>query len=88
MTVALKDYTTMMKERFSSNKAESSVTSKQFAQSATGGDPCSLGKAIDLLNQYEDLGNKAYLKISKALHVKENRVVLMGMLKHRRRAWI
>ena len=39
-----------------------------------------------MLNQYEDLGNKAYLKISKALHVKENRVVFMGMLEHKRRA--
>ena len=41
-----------------------------------------------MLNQYEDLGNKAYLKILKALHVKENRVVFMGMLEHRRRAWM
>ena len=41
-----------------------------------------------MLNQYEDLGNKAYLNISKAFHVKENKVVFMGILKHRRRAWM
>ena len=41
-----------------------------------------------MLNQYKDLGIKAYLKISKALHVKENRVVFMGMLEHKRRAWV
>ncbi|KAK9987205.1 hypothetical protein SO802_032156 [Lithocarpus litseifolius] len=88
MTMALKEYTAMTKERFSSKKDKSTGTSKQFGQSATGGDPCSLGKAIDMLNQYKDLGNKAYLKISKAFHVKENRLVFIGMLKHRRRAWM
>ena len=41
-----------------------------------------------MLNQYEDLGNKTYLKISKVLHVKENRVVFMVMLEHKRRAWM
>ncbi|KAK9991338.1 hypothetical protein SO802_026323 [Lithocarpus litseifolius] len=87
-TMALKEYTAMIGERFSSNRGKSSGTSEKFSQSATEGDPCSLGKAIDMLNQYEDLGNKAYLKISKALHVKENRVVFMGMLEHRRRAWM
>nr|POF26915.1 protein alp1-like [Quercus suber] len=45
---------------------------------SVGGDPCSLGKAIDMLNQYVDLNNKEYLKISRALHVKENRVVTMA----------
>ena len=76
----------MMRERFSGNRGKSSGTSEQFSQLATRGDPCSLGKAIDMLNQYEDLGSKAYLKISKALHVKENGVLFMGMLEHRRRA--
>ncbi|XP_023929687.2 uncharacterized protein LOC112040995 [Quercus suber] len=88
MTVALKDYTAMTRERFSGNRGKSSGTSEQFAQSAVGGDPCSLGKAIDMLNQYVDLSNKEFLKISKALHVKENRVVFMGMLENRRRAWM
>ena len=88
MTVALKEYTTMTRERFSGNRGKSSGTSEQFAQSATGVDPCSLEKAIDMLIQYEDLRNKTYLKISKVLHVKENRVVFMGMLEHTRRAWV
>ncbi|XP_075633552.1 uncharacterized protein LOC142606022 [Castanea sativa] len=87
MTVAMKEYIAMMRERFSGNRGKLSGTSKQFAQSATRGDPCSLGKAIDMLNQCENLGNKANLKISKALHVMENRV-FMGMLEHRRRAWM
>ncbi|XP_023905627.1 uncharacterized protein LOC112017408 [Quercus suber] len=46
------------------------------------------GKAIDMLNQYVDLNNKEYLKISRALHVKENRVVFMGMLENMRQAWM
>ena len=41
-----------------------------------------------MLNQYEDLRNKAYLEILKTLHVKENRLMFMGMLEHRRRAWM
>ena len=88
MTVALKEYTVMTRERFNGNRGKSSGTSEQFAQSITGGDPCSLEKAIDMLIQYEDLRNKTYLKISKVLHVKENRVVFMGMLEHKRRAWV
>ena len=88
VTMALKEYTAMTRERFSGNGSKSNGTFEQFAQLATRGDPCSLGKAIDMLNQYEDLGNKAYLKISKALHVKENRVVFMGILEYRRRAWM
>ncbi|KAF3965506.1 hypothetical protein CMV_010319 [Castanea mollissima] len=35
MTVALKDYTAMMRERFSGNRVKSSGTFEQFAQSAT-----------------------------------------------------
>nr|POE58620.1 hypothetical protein CFP56_50209 [Quercus suber]POE58622.1 hypothetical protein CFP56_50211 [Quercus suber] len=88
MTMALKEYTTMTMEKFSANKGKSSGTSEQFAQSATRGDPCSLGKAIDMLNQYEDLKNNEYLKISRALHVKKNRVVFMGMQENRRLAWM
>ncbi|KAK9997935.1 hypothetical protein SO802_017538 [Lithocarpus litseifolius] len=78
MTVALKEYTAITRERLSGNKGKSTGTSKQFAQSTTRDDPCSLGKAIDMLNQYKDLGNKTYLNISKALHVKENKVVTMA----------
>nr|POE84056.1 hypothetical protein CFP56_39447 [Quercus suber] len=68
MTMTLKKYTAMTRERYSGKKGKSSGTSKQFAQSTAEGDPCYLGKAIAVLNQYEDLGNKAYVKISKALH--------------------
>ena len=67
MTVTLKEYTAMTREEFSSKRSKSSCTSEQFSQSIVGGNPCSLRKAIEVLNQYEDLGKKAYVKISKAL---------------------
>jgi len=85
MTVALKEYTATTRERFSGKRGKSSGTSNQFAQYVVGGDPCSLGKAIELLNKYEDLRNKTYVKISKVLQQKDNRVVFMGMPKHRRK---
>ncbi|KAK9991408.1 hypothetical protein SO802_026393 [Lithocarpus litseifolius] len=88
MTMALKEYTAMTKERYSGKLGRSSGTSEQFAQSSVRGNPCSLGKAIELLNKYEDLNNKAYVKISKALQQKDNRVVFMGMPKHRRKSWM
>nr|POE64179.1 hypothetical protein CFP56_68513 [Quercus suber] len=88
MIVALKEYTAMIRERYSGKKGKSSGTSEQFAQSAVEGDPCSLGKAIAMLNHYEDLGNKAYVKISKARQQKDYRVVFMGMPEHRRKAWM
>ena len=62
MTVALKKYTATTRERFSGKQGKSNGTSEQFAQSVVGGDPCSLGKAIELLNKYKDLGNKTYVK--------------------------
>ena len=61
-TVALKEYIAMTRERFSGKQGKSNGTSEQFAQSVVGGDPCSLGKAIELLNKYEDLRNKTYVK--------------------------
>ena len=88
MTMAQKEDTAMIRERFSSKKGKSSGTSEQFAQSAAEGDPCSLGKAIEVLNQYKDLMNKAYVKISKALQQKDNRVVFVSMPEHRRKAWM
>ena len=78
----------MTKERFSEKQGKSSCTFKQFAQSIVGGDLCSLGKAIKLLTKYEDLGNKAQVKILKALQQKNNKVVFMGMPEHRRKTWI
>ena len=88
LTVALKDYTSMTKDRFSGKLGKSSGSSEQFAQSSIGGDPCSLGKAIQLLNSYEDLSNKAYVKVSKDLQQKDNRIVFMGMPEHRRKTLI
>ena len=67
MTMALKEYTAMTREGFSSKRSKSSSTFEQFSQSIVGGNPCSLRKAIEMLNQYKDLGNKTYVKILKAL---------------------
>ena len=67
MTVALKEYTAMTREGFSSKRSKLSSTFEQFSQFIVGDNPCSLRKAIEVLNQYEDLGNKAHVKISKAL---------------------
>ena len=50
MTVALKEYTAMTRERFSSKKGKSSGTSEGFTQLATEGDLCSLGQTIEVLN--------------------------------------
>ena len=88
MTVALKEYTAMMKDRFSGKLSKSCDSSDQFAQSAIRGDPCSLGKAMDVLNSYADLTNKAYIKMSKVLQQKDNKVVFMCMPEHRRKSWI
>nr|POE59746.1 hypothetical protein CFP56_74326 [Quercus suber]POF12038.1 hypothetical protein CFP56_54025 [Quercus suber] len=88
MTMALKRYTTMTKDRYSGKLGRSIGTFDQFAQSVVGGDPCSLGKAIEVLNSYADLSNKAYIKTSKVLQQKDNRVVFMRMPKHRRKSWI
>ena len=88
MTVALKEYTAMTRENHSDKKGKSSGTSEGFAQFAAKGDPCSLRIAIAVLNQYDDLGNKAYVKNSKAFQQKDNRVVFMGMPEHKRKTWM
>nr|POE78206.1 hypothetical protein CFP56_62005 [Quercus suber] len=67
MTVALKEYTAMSRDKFSGKLGKGSNSSEQFAQSAIGGDPCSLPKAMEVLNSYADLSNKAYIKMSKAV---------------------
>ena len=56
MIVALKEYTAMTREGFSNKRSKSSGTSEQFSQSIVGGNPCSLRKAIEVLNQYEEIG--------------------------------
>nr|POE52709.1 hypothetical protein CFP56_17662 [Quercus suber] len=73
MTVALKEYTTMTKDRYSGKLSKSSGSFDQFAQSGIGGDPCSLSKAMEVLNSFADLSNKAYIKMSKVLQQKDNR---------------
>ena len=88
MTVALQEYTAMTRERHSQRRGLASGSSEHFGQSAAIGDPCSLGKAIEVLNQHEDLDDDAYFAVSTALHLKENRVVLMRMLEHRRKNWM
>ena len=88
LIVALKDYTSMTKDRFSDKLSRSSDSSNQFAQSAVGDDPCSLGKPIEVLNSYADLSNKAYIKMPKVLQQNDNRVVFMCMPEHRRKSWI
>ncbi|KAL0015455.1 hypothetical protein SO802_002524 [Lithocarpus litseifolius] len=50
MTVALKEYTAMTKDRFSGKLGRCSGSTDQFAQSAIAGDPCSLNKAMAVLN--------------------------------------
>ncbi|KAL0015494.1 hypothetical protein SO802_002563 [Lithocarpus litseifolius] len=88
MTVALKEYTTMTKDRFSGKLSRCSGSTDQFTQSAGGGDLRSLGKAMAVLNLYADLRNKAYIKMSKVLQQKDNRVVFICMPEHRRKSWI
>nr|POE86135.1 hypothetical protein CFP56_07242 [Quercus suber] len=65
MTVALKEYTAMMKDRHNGKLGKSNSSSNQFTQSGVGGDPCSLGKVMKVLNSYADLSNNAYIKMSK-----------------------
>ena len=88
MTTALKEYNAMSERRYSGKLGKASGSSDQFAQSVVGGDPCSLIKAMDILNTYTDLSNKAYIKMSKVLQQKDNRVVFMCMPEHRRKSWI
>ena len=88
MTAALKEYNTMSERRYSGKLGRTTGSSDQFAQSVVGGDPCSLTKAMDVLNMYPNLSNKAYIKMSKVLQQKDNRVVFMCMPEHRRKSWI
>ena len=78
----------MAKERFSNKKGKFSGCSDHVAQSASGGDPCSLGRALDVLNQYEDLNDDTYLNIAKALQKKEKMVLFMGMPEQRRKRFM
>ena len=88
MTMALKEYTTMSEHRYNGKLSRTIDSSDQFAQSVVRGDPCSLSKAMDVLNSYTNLSYKAYIKMSKVLQQKDNRVVFMCMSEHRRKCWI
>ena len=71
MTIALQEYTTLARERFNKKMGKFMGSSDHVAQSATGGDPCSLGRALDVLNQYNDLDDDTYINISKVLQKKK-----------------
>ena len=88
MTIALQEYTALARERVNKKKGKFMGSSDHVAQSATGGDPCSLGRALEVLNQYNDLDDDTYINISEVLQKKEKRVVFMGMPEHRRRRWM
>ena len=85
MTMALQEYTVLARERFSKKKGRSTGSSEHVAQSAGGGDPCSLGRALEVLNQYEDLDDNTYANIAEVLQKKEKSVLFTGMPEHRRR---
>lgn len=78
MNVALQEYTVMTRERYSQRRGQAVGSSEHFGQLAAIGDPYSLGKAIEVLNQHVDLDDDAYFVVSMALHLKENKVVFMG----------
>ena len=63
-------------------------SSDHVAQSASGVIPSSLGRALEVLNQYNDLDDDTYINISEVLQKKERRVVFMGMPEHRRKRWM
>ena len=50
MTMALQEYTALVRERFSNKKGRSTGSFEHVAQSAGGGDPCSLGRALEVMN--------------------------------------
>ena len=88
MTMAFKEYIALARERFSKKKGKSYGRSDHVAQSTSGGDLCSLGRALEVLNQYTDLDDDTYLNVAKTLQKKEKRVLFMGMLEQRRRRFM
>jgi len=88
MTIALQEYTVLARERFNKKKSKSMGNSDHVAQSASGGNPSSLGRALEMLNQYNDLHDDTYINISEVLQKKERWVVFMGMPEYRRRRWM
>ena len=88
MTIALQEYTALARERFSKKKGKSYGSSDHVAQSTSGGDPCSLGRALEVLNQYTDLDDDTYLNVAEAFQKKEKRVLFMGMPEQRRKRFM
>ena len=88
MTTALQEYNALTRKRYSQRRGRAVGSSNHCGQSAARGDPCLLEKAVQVLNQHEDLDDDAYFAISTALHIEENRVVFMGMPEHRRKRWM
>ena len=50
MTIALQEYTASTREQFNKKKGKSMGSSDHVVQFATGGDPGSLGRALEVLN--------------------------------------
>ena len=85
ITIAFQEYTALAREQFNKKMGKSMGSFDHVAQFATGGDPCSLGRALEVLNQYNDLDDDTYINISEVLQKKERQVVFTGMPEHRRR---
>nr|POE60122.1 hypothetical protein CFP56_33283 [Quercus suber]POE60123.1 hypothetical protein CFP56_33284 [Quercus suber] len=49
-TIAFQEYTALAREHFNKKKGKSMGSSEHVAQSTCGGDPCSLGRALEVLN--------------------------------------
>ncbi|KAK9987020.1 hypothetical protein SO802_031971 [Lithocarpus litseifolius] len=62
--MALQEYTTLANERSSNKKGRFTGSFDHVPQSAGGGDPCSLGRALEVLNQYEDLDDDTCVNIA------------------------
>nr|POE86830.1 hypothetical protein CFP56_24829 [Quercus suber] len=71
MTIALQEYIALARERFNKKNGKSMGSSNHVAQFAIGGDPCSLGRALEVLNQYNDLDDDTYINISEVLQKKK-----------------
>nr|POE54871.1 hypothetical protein CFP56_42040 [Quercus suber]POE69122.1 hypothetical protein CFP56_70691 [Quercus suber] len=72
MTIALQEYTMLAREWFNKKKGKSMGSFDHVAQSATCGNPCSLGRALEVLNQYNDLDDDTYINFSKGRMVSPN----------------
>ena len=88
MTMTLQEYTALAREKFSNKKGRSTGSSEHVAQSAGGGDTCSIGRALEVLNQYKVLDDDTCVNIAEVLQKKEKRVLFMGMSEYRRGRWM